>query len=241
MKRIILCEGKTDAILLGYYLCKVSGWNFSKKAPSGLAIKPHADNENVAWYTRDSEWLMICAVGGKDNFLKFFNRDINTVILNEDGFSHIALITDRDDRNIDEIANVISNELTPFFKNIKNGEWHSNQYVDMFGIQKSIDSLFLVIPKDQQGALETVMLSAISEDPYDRDIVQRCIDFVSEMRSIADRYISSDRLQLKANLSAVWAIQSPEKAFDFIDQQIKAVAWEKYDILRECFGVLEKI
>ena len=32
-----------------------------------------------------------------------------------------------------------------------------------------------------------------------------------------------------------------EKAFDFIDQQIKAVAWEKYDILRECFGVLEKI
>ena len=30
MKSIIFCEGKTDAILLSYYLEKVADWKFSK-------------------------------------------------------------------------------------------------------------------------------------------------------------------------------------------------------------------
>ena len=33
MKKMILCEGQTDAILLSYYLGKVSGWEFCRKPP----------------------------------------------------------------------------------------------------------------------------------------------------------------------------------------------------------------
>lgn len=32
MNELILCEGKTDAILLGYYMSKSMGWMFRKKA-----------------------------------------------------------------------------------------------------------------------------------------------------------------------------------------------------------------
>ena len=85
------------------------------------------------------------------------------------------------------------------------------------------------------------MLSAISEDPYDKRIVDQCEDFVKNIRPNAAKYISTDRLQLKAHLSTVWAIQSPEKAFDFINHQIKTVSWEKYTTLHACFGILETI
>ena len=36
MNSVILCEGGTDAVLLSYYLNKVSGWEFCKKAQSIL-------------------------------------------------------------------------------------------------------------------------------------------------------------------------------------------------------------
>ncbi len=240
MNRVILCEGKTDALLLSYYLGKVSGWKHTNP-PDGLAIKARANNENVDWYKKGSEYLMICAVGGKDNFARFFARDLKKAMMVSGAFSRIAVVTDRDDREIDNITRSVMGTFSPFLNSVKNREWHTNHYVDGFGIEQSIESMLLVIPKDQQGALETVMLTAIAEDPYDRNIVERCVEFVSDMRPIADRYISSDRLQLKANLSTVWAIQSPEKAFNFINEQINAVQWERYDTLRNCFGILEEI
>ena len=240
MNRVILCEGKTDALLLSYYLGKVSGWNHTSP-PEGLAIKARAQNENVDWYKKGDELLMICAVGGKDNFARFFTRDLKKAMTTSAAFSRIAIVTDRDDREVENIERSVMGTFSPFFNSIKNREWQTNHYSDGFGIEQSIESLLLVIPKEQQGALETVMLTAIAEDPYDRSIVEKCVEFVSDMRPLADRYISSDRLQLKANLSTVWAIQSPEKAFDFINEQINSVVWEKYDTLRNCFGILEEI
>lgn len=244
MNRLILCEGKTDAILLGYYLMKTADWEHEKRSPKGLEIKTTEKNESVAWYKKGNEMLMIGAVGGKDNFKPFFSQYIRRPILNAsngDPFPQIILITDRDDRKVEEIEQDIAQKVAPFFEGAKNGKWRSSNYKDAFGMTKSIETLLLVIPVDHQGALETVMLDAISEDLYDKNIVDKCTAFVAEIRPEAKRYISTDRLQLKANLSTVWAIQSPEKAFDFIDKQIKSVHWEKYEKLNECFGILKDI
>lgn len=240
MNRLILCEGKTDAILLSYYLRKTAGWECTS-APKTLDIKARQKNQSAYWYKKEAEMLMICAVGGKDNFSNFFNRDIKRAILSSGAFSRIAIVTDRDDRSVTEIERSISSDLNPFFNSIQNREWVVNEYTDQFEMKQQLESLLLVIPKHQQGALETVMLSAISEDPYDKRIVDQCEAFVESIRPEAAKYISTDRLQLKAHLSTVWAVQSPDKAFDFIDSQIKSVHWEKYNTLRECFGILEAI
>ena len=47
MNSLILCEGATDAILLSYFLEKVSGWTYSAKAPDGLNIRSPGGNEKV--------------------------------------------------------------------------------------------------------------------------------------------------------------------------------------------------
>lgn len=104
-----------------------------------------------------------------------------------------------------------------------------------------MELLLVVIPKEHLGALETVMLDAISEDPYDRNIVKRTAAFVQQMRTEAGKYICTDRLQLKAHLGVTWAVQFPEKVFSMIDEQINNVQWEKYVILKECFGILNEI
>ena len=70
MNSLILCEGKTDAVLLSYYLEKTCGW-MHRKALKSLDIKAdERKNESAYWYSKGEENLLICGVGGKDNFFK---------------------------------------------------------------------------------------------------------------------------------------------------------------------------
>ena len=61
MNKLILCEGKTDAILLSYYLEKVAGWKYTTKSPSGLKFKISNENESMNWYRKDQDYLLICS------------------------------------------------------------------------------------------------------------------------------------------------------------------------------------
>lgn len=180
MNKLILCEGKTDAILLSYYLEKVA-------------------------------------------------------------FEKIVIITDRDDRAEDEICTSLLEDTSHFFQNIKNRQWCKNIYQNDFRMQKELQLLLLIIPTEHAGALENVMLDAIAEDAYDKNIVDKTEVFVKQMRKEAAKYISSNRLQLKAHLGVTWAIQYPEKVFSVIDEQIKGVRWEQSETLEQCFGMLREL
>ena len=124
---------------------------------------------------------------------------------------------------------------------MKNDCWIDNSYVDTFGTQKTVSSLLIAIPPEHQGALETLMLEAISEDPYDAAIVKSAGDFVDAMQKSASRYISNNRMKLKAHLGVTWAVQYPEKVFKLFDEQIRSVSWEKSEVLHSCFRQLERI
>ena len=76
MNKIILCEGQTDAILLSYYLGKVSGWEFCRKPPKNIAIKEDTFDQSINWYEKGDDYLLICGVGGKDKISSFFTKKI---------------------------------------------------------------------------------------------------------------------------------------------------------------------
>lgn len=241
MNSIILCEGSTDAILLSYYLNKVSGWEFCKKAPEHLNIKQSNLNQSINWYKRDDDRLLICGVGGKDKMASFFSEKILSPMIKSNAFSKIVLMLDRDDESMESIEAHASHLFNPIVAEMKNDTWIDNTYVDTFGIQKIVSSLLIAIPTEHQGALETLMLEAISEDPYDAVIVKDVGVFVDEIQKSASRYIPSNRMKLKAHLGVTWAVQYPDKVFTRINDQIQSVSWEKYEVLRNCFSQLESI
>ena len=241
MNSLILCEGSTDAILLSYYLIRVYGWNFCSKGPDHLNIKGNErGGETVNWYKRGDDRLLICGVGGKDKMKSFFKDKIYSPVINSnDAFAKIALVLDRDDKSIVSMEEHASHLFSPVITNMKNDEWIDNQFSDSFEMIRQVKALLLVIPQERQGALETLMLEAISEDPYDAAIVKRAKEFVEEMRISASRYVSSNRMQLKANLGVTWAVKYPEKVFSLIDEQIRSVPWEESEVLRSCFRQLK--
>lgn len=240
MNKLILCEGATDAILLSYYLEHCAGWKFSRRAPANLNIKAD-ENETASWYQKGSDYLLICAVGGKDNFRHFFKKRIISPLFASDAFGKIAVVTDRDQRDITEIESAIGSAFGSIHPAVKNNCWISAHYHNYYGDPREISILLVVIPNEHEGALETVMLDAISEDPYDKNIVTSARAFTYMMKEEANRYISSERLRLKAQLGITWAVQYPEKVFSLIDEQIRGVKWEEYQSISTCFSKLIEI
>ena len=242
MNSLIMCEGETDAILLSYYLMRTIGWVHCN-APDGLNISvEEARGESANWYHRDRDYLLICAVGSKDSFQHFFeNRIANPLFDTDDAFSKIALMLDRDEETISDIEINIRRCLPKVAVNAENDSWVMHEYQNSYGQTKSLDFLLLIIPPQQQGALETLLLAAISENAYDKNIVDKSRTFVDEIASEATRYIGKRRMILKAYLGVTWAIQSPQKVFKFIDDQIRLVKWEDSTILSQSFRKIKEI
>ena len=239
MNKLILCEGKTDAILLSYYLGCVQQWIPCMRGPKNFRISvDEKSGESAYWYQRGEDHLLICGVGGKDKFGGFFADKIQAAILDAQVFSKVALVTDRDDRQEEDITAEVCRIFAPAITQAKQNHWVENAYQDGFGQKQTLSFLLLIIPTIQQGALESLLLEAISEDPYDREIVTRSTAFVEEIGPYAERYIGQTGLKLKARLGVTWAIQSPGKEFHFIDEQIRAVRWERSDVLAKCFSQL---
>ncbi len=241
MNKLILCEGKTDAILLSYYLEKTCGWT-PRNTLKNLAIKADdSKGESAYWYRKDSDCLLICGVGGKDRFGTFFRDRILAAMIDSCAFSKIAVVTDKDDRAVLSIRDSFQSIFKPVITRAKNNVWVTNQYRDSFGMDAHVEFLLLTIPEDKEGALETLLLDAISENEYDKMIVDKSKSYIESIEPYALKYIGKTRLKLKASLGVTWAIQYPEKIFSFINEQIKSIAWEKSQLLSKCFEELKKI
>ena len=239
MKALILCEGKTDAILISYLLCKVSGWHFSKGNKKMNISVNERKNQSANWYIRDNDELLICGVGGKNNFSEFFADKIYDLLClyqKGDTFDKIVVIEDKDTDETDTVENSIKNSLQPIAQQVKNNEWKTNEYEDSFKKTAKIDLLALIIPFEYEGALERVMLNSLKEDINKKAIVECSETFVEEIKEIAKTYIKNPRLELKSKLGVAFAVLSQMKVFSVIDELIKSVDWEKYDNIKKVFG-----
>ncbi len=245
MTRIILCEGETDLILISYYLEKVKGWKYTS-TPKGLSFNfDEKDNKAACNYqNKNSEELLICAVGGNRNFGKFFTDYLNRPIMLANAGEteyRIALVTDRDDCSVEEIERSITLELSPIINHVQNNIWQENEVNADLGTTVKIDFLLVVVPKANHGALETVLMDALSKDDYDANIIKESKQFITAIKPKADKYIHENRLQLKAQLGVAFSVFNPEKTFSLFKERLVSVEWEKSDVLANCFEKLIEI
>ena len=244
MIRFILCEGKTDAVLLSYYLGRTKGWVYDKN-PKKFKLKfPETDNRHVANYRNDNETLVICAVGGKDNFINFYKDNIEEYITTSESTDlnyKLAFVIDRDDRETKEIEDYFSSNLNPHISEIRNGTWTTNYLFNKFEQATSIDVLCLIVPHESQGALENQLMDALSEEPYKEKIINKSKEFVEKLALDASEILSTERLKLKTKLGVSLAVLYPEKVFSLIDEQLRSISWESSEILAKTFEKLLEI
>ena len=194
MKSIILCEGGTDLTLIQYFMEKANNWRYDKQVKlfKLKQAKQLKNNENT---------LVIGATGGCSEIPKYFsdvlesNRYSSTP---EETYTNIVIITDRDEvESFGEIKDKILEKLNlngiEIEKDIENNSWIKCNCLDGKMDLINFKILLLVIPFEENGALETFLLNAISKnDDYDKEIINKGNRFVDEIDS-EKRYLNRRR------------------------------------------------
>lgn len=245
MNTILLCEGKTDAVLLGYYINKVYDYQHlhykdynQHTSIDQLTIKDiDKRNETFEWHhsADNKNYLAIWSVGGCDKLCPALTKLYNLLQKSreDNSFKQIVLICDRDQQENNstllEKYHTVSEKINIKFSN---QEVIVGTFTDSFQQTRAIRTLTVIIPPNKMGALETTLLDSLKEDNNcSKELVERVDDFIEKIKPVAKKYLSTNRLTLKAKLSTVFAIMSPEKVFDFIDNILTTtIKWEEKNL-----------
>ena len=159
MTELVLVEGVSDEQLISHYLQNVYGWNHERD--NLLGIEPLDEHEHIESLSKNGNQLVLCWVGGNGKFAHFVERHrVNNMIVEKD-ISSLIVVTDRDDASDLRIRRVINNSLKRISVNV--GQWKDNIIQDSFGQTKNIDTYLLIIPADEKGALERVIIDALND------------------------------------------------------------------------------
>ena len=236
----ILCEGVTDQVLIGYYLTNVCGWEYVQEIDN-----PPLVNINALWYKKDATLLGIVAVNGNDfsNALhQLFTRESS-----EHSFDKILLIADHDDdMTLDNLVNMLNREIANFkgfsiapgFE--QSSVWHTLNSSNSFG-NYTINVAITFVPKDNVGALETVVLTSLSENDEDKEIVVNQVKDFIDNRFQSSKYLKQRRDCVKAKLGISLSIFSPDRIFTTMNELLKSVKWSDYETIHNEYRILEEL
>lgn len=263
MKSIILCEGKTDLILLSYYLSKVIGFKSIdkkeyKEYKSRLKHKLNKfskinNNQDYSWYFRDEDNILcIYATGSNNNLINGLEQviDINMNTSTET-FDKIVIISDRDDEKVEK--NITDEIFKVFDKNnikintLLHNMWNESNKYKTFGLEEesTIKVLPLIIPFEETGTLETFLLNCRkTSNEADKIVIEKGDLFIEELNSnelVRTKYLNSRGNIPKVKLELYFSVVSPNSTFVEGDKILTSIPWEKYQYIRECFKELDKI
>lgn len=245
MKSIIICEGETDFVFLQHFMIKVNGWNDSKQMPNP-SFRSNVNNSLSRDFFKDSNMLTIISCGGCGNIKTVFEEVIRrneNEIEDSERYSKIVILTDNDE---DCVEKKIIFELNDILKNkvqISNNKWTTLTFEDTVHNQFDSDLLLLIIPFDENGALESFLLESISkENTYDAEIIKKAKEFVDNADP-EKKYLSHRGFVTKARLYAYFAIRIEPTVNQFRQRQnvLTNVPWEKYENVRTVFKELKKL
>lgn len=245
MKSIIICEGETDFVFLQHFMKKVNGWNNSKQKPNPSFISS-VDNSRSRDFIKNADMLTIISCGGCGNIKTVFEEVIRknqNEIFDEERYSKIVILTDNDEEGVE--AKIVSelNAASGNSTQIKNNTWTDLSFTDATQNQFTSQLLLLIIPFDENGALESFLLESISkENTYDAEIIKKAKEFVDNADP-EKRYLSHRGFVTKARLYAYFAIRIEPTVNQFRQRQnvLTNVPWEKYENVRTVFKELKKL
>lgn len=257
MISIIICEGVTDLVLLQYFLEKRYDWTYIKDKDFSRysEIMPSlGSNKNTKWLRKgDNNFMCIKSAGGCGKICNVLNNilEINTTDFYH-FFNNIAILTDNDD--IDTPANFLS-QITDTFNNfhisfqsdVLNNEWNETMIKNSMEESVSINLLPLIIPFDENGAIETFLLNSIKQHSNDNDpklvdklVVEQCINFINTI-DCKDKYLKRRRDKTKAQFDTVFVVMTPADAFNNRRELLRNIPWEEYELVQQSFSKLSHL
>lgn len=231
MTELILVEGVSDVQLISYYLQNVYGWKHEKE--NMLGIEPLDEHEHIESLSKNGNQVVLCGVGGNGKFAHFVEQHrVNQMVIEKDIFS-LMVVTDRDEASDAKIKNQINDALEQI--SVESNRWKENAIKDSFGQAKSIYTYLLIIPTNEKGALERVIIDALKDIPKETVLIQEVERFVETLKVGLVPDLKQINNANKATVGTFFSVRYPKKAMRSFGVFISKIDWSKSASLNQLF------
>ena len=245
MNSAIITEGPTDYALIQYYMRTVCSWSDYQESSLRKADKQIKARE----LKKKGKVLTVISSGGCTRIaerLELLLRKNTSASNNADTFSKIVIISDNDDEQAggkiqSAVEQVLQNYAIDNSVKIENRKWISFKMRNSLSEEISVKLLLLLIPFDENGAIETFLLNVIAEqDEYDKQIIDKGNKFVDTV-DFEERYLKHRRDKVKAKMDVYFSVRTSAEQFSERQNILKNIKWEKYEKIQTCFSELKKL
>lgn len=231
MTELMLVEGVTDIQLISYYLQNVYDWKYENN--NNLGIVPLDDHDHIESLSKGEKQLVLCGVGGSGRFAHFVEQHrINSMIVERD-ISSLMVVTDRDEDSTGKVVRRIKGLFDGI--TIKAGEWIENNFDDLFGQKKCVDTYLLIVPAEKSGALEKVIIDALKDIPEEKVLIQEVIQFIESLKVEVVPELEQVNKADKATVGTFFSVRDPKNAMRSFGTFISKIDWGKSESLKELF------
>lgn len=231
MTELVLVEGVSDVQLISYYLQNVYGWKHERE--NILGIEPLDEHEHIESLSKKENQVVLCGVGGNGKFAHFVEQHRINYIVVEKEISSLVVVTDRDESSNARIKNQINAVLDQI--SVESGRWKENVIQDSFGQAKSIDTYLLIIPANEKGALERVIIDALNDIPEEIALVQEIEWFIDALKAGLAPDLNQINNANKATVGTFFSVRYPKKAMRSFGVFISKIDWSKSASLNQLF------
>lgn len=231
MTELILVEGVSDVQLISYYLQNVYGWKHERE--NILGIEPLDEYEHIERLSKNGNQVVLCGVGGNGKFAHFIEQHRINYMVVEKELSSLMVVTDRDEASDAKIKNQINNTLEQI--SVESNRWKENIIQDSFGQAKRIDTYLLIIPANEKGALERVIINALNDMPKETALIQEVERFIDALKAELLPDLKQTNNANKATVGTFFSVRYPKKAMRSFGVFISKIDWSKSPSLNQLF------
>ncbi|MDE7261296.1 MAG: hypothetical protein K2N78_04430 [Oscillospiraceae bacterium] len=242
MKSVILCEGRDDLWFIAYYLHKTADWTTRKDGWRNYTVAPLSSRQAVQYLKKGGDSAAVWCVGGKDSFQGAVSTIFEKFIADYpfDPIDSVVIVRDRDNDPEERILSGMRDWIpgNPVLRNKAPSAWTR----EIEGSAVSVKITPVVIPFSEEGAIETLLMEAVRERGREEEIIVQganaYIDGLRENPEAGIRYLSHERLVLKARYAAVIAATNPDHSTGLFQDMVMSCPWEESAYVKEHFDVI---
>lgn len=235
MTELLLVEGVSDVQLISYYLQNVYGWKHERD--NILGIEPLDEHEHIESLSKNGNQLVLCGVGGNGKFAHFVERHRINHIIVEKEISSLMVVTDRDEASDAKIRSQINGALEQI--SVESNSWKKNSIQDSFGQEKSIYTYLLIVPANEKGALERVIIDALNDIPEETALMGEVEEFIDVLKTDLVPDLNQINNANKATVGTFFSVRYPKKSMRSFGVFISKIDWSKSASLKQLFLPLQ--
>ena len=225
---LIFVEGISDLAFLSLLLINLKNYRYEKD----LLQNSLKNGEKCSQYIKDNNRIIIFSVGGIGKFSNGYNTMLP--MIKQESTKRVIFIADNDfgdeTKTIDKINIDIVN---------KPNTWYEATIKDDYGDNKNIEVFVKIVPKDEIGSLESLLINAVEEQ--EPEIVNSSIHYIDNLDEKESKYIKKERMKRKAKTGVIFTLLSPDKTFDELQKKFELINLDCETIKNNYDFLIEKL